>query len=98
MPNHISLKQRILYEMHAAPYSGHLGAGNTERNIAQHYWWPNMQTDVIQYVKTCPICQRNRKPTHKPFGRDAELAGAQGHLDKHQHGLHVTGLANHNER
>ena len=68
VPEHLKLKQRILYEMHAAPHSGHLGAGNTERNIAQHYWWFNMQKDVIQYVQTCPICQRNRKPTHKAHG------------------------------
>ena len=68
VPEHLNLKQRIFYEMHAAPYSGHLGAGNTERNIAQHYWWFNMQKDVIQYVRTCPICQRNRKPTHKAHG------------------------------
>ena len=68
VPEHLNIKQKILYEMHAAPYAGHLGAGNTERNIAQHYWWPNMQKDVIQYVRTCPICQRNRKPTHKTYG------------------------------
>ena len=68
VPEHLNIKQRILYEMHAAPYSGHLGAGNTERNIAQHYWWPNLQKEVISYVKTCPICQRNRKPTHKTYG------------------------------
>ena len=62
-----------MYEMHAAPYSGHLGTQNTERNIAQHYWWPNMQKEVIQYVKICPICQRNRKPTHKPHGEMLSL-------------------------
>ena len=68
IPNHLNLKQKIMYEMHAAPYSGHLGAGNTERNIATHYWWTNLQKDVIQYVKVCPVCQRNRKPTHKAYG------------------------------
>ena len=56
-----------MYEMHAAPYSGHLGARNTERNIATHYWWTNLQKDV-QYVKVCPVCQRNRNPTHKAYG------------------------------
>ena len=54
--------------MHSAPYSGHLGAGNTERNVASCYWWPNLQRDVIQYVKVCPVCQRNRKPTHRMHG------------------------------
>ena len=73
VPNHLNLKQKIMYEMHSAPYSGHLGTGNTERNIAQHYWWPHMQKEINQYVKTCPICQRNRKPTHKPFGEMLSL-------------------------
>ena len=68
VPEHQSLRHKILYEMHAAPYTGHLEAGNTERNIAAHYWWPHLQRDVVQYVKVCPTCQRNRKPTHKPFG------------------------------
>ncbi len=73
VPNHVSLKQKIMYEMHAAPYSGHLGTGNTERNIAQHYWWPHLQAEVTEYVKTCPVCQRNRKPTHKPYGEMLSL-------------------------
>ena len=73
VPEHLNIKQKIMYEMHAAPYSGHLGTQNTERNIAQHYWWPNMQKEVIQYVKICPICQRNRKPTHKPHGEMLSL-------------------------
>ena len=35
VPDHLNLKQKILYEMHNAPYSGHLGTGNTERNITR---------------------------------------------------------------
>jgi len=54
-------------------HGGHLGTGNTERNIAQHYWWPHLQAEVTEYVKTCPICQRNRKPTHKPYGETLSL-------------------------
>ena len=68
VPEHLNLKQKIMYEMHAAPYSGHLGAGNTEKNISAHYWWPSMQKEVIEYVRVCPVCQRNRKPTHKAYG------------------------------
>ena len=30
VPEQLNIKQRFLYEMHAAPYSGHLGTGNTE--------------------------------------------------------------------
>ena len=68
VPDHTSLKQKIMYKIHAAPYSGHLGTGKTERNISEDYWWPGMQKDIIHYVKVCPTCQRNRKPTQKPAG------------------------------
>ncbi len=56
------------------PYSGHLGSNNTERNINEHYWWPRMQRDIIQFVKVCPTCQRDRKPTQKPAGELQSLA------------------------
>ncbi len=35
VPEHDRLRHKILYEMHAAPYSGHLGAGN--RNGAKRW-------------------------------------------------------------
>ena len=73
VPEHTALKQKIMYEMHAAPYSGHLGSNNTERNISEHYWRPGMQKDIIQFVKVCPTCQRNRKPT-QPAGELQSLA------------------------
>ncbi len=78
VPEHMSLRQKIMYEMHNPPYSGHLGTGNTERNIAQHYWWPHLQRDVLQYVKVCPICQRNRRPTHKAYGEMQSLPVPKG--------------------
>ena len=78
VPDNPNLKHKILYEAHAAPYSGHLGTQNTERNINTHYWWPNQQKEVIQYVKTCPTCQRNRKPTHKVYGEMKSLPVPRG--------------------
>jgi hypothetical protein len=42
---------------------GHSGAFRTTVNIlADDYYWPTLEKDVNHYVKTCPQCQRFRRP------------------------------------
>jgi hypothetical protein len=52
-------------EYHDIPIAGHFGWRKCYDALAQHYYWPNMVTDVRDYVTTCPTCQRN-KPTPQP--------------------------------
>jgi hypothetical protein len=52
-------------EYHDIPIAGHFGWRKCYDVLAQHYYWPNMVTDVRNYVTTCPTCQRN-KPTPQP--------------------------------
>jgi transposase InsO family protein len=33
----------------------------TEETIGQHLWWAGMRKDIMEFVKTCPICQRNKR-------------------------------------
>ena len=37
---------------------GHLGRDKTHSKISPRYYWPNMYTDIEEYVKTCETCQR----------------------------------------
>jgi hypothetical protein len=37
----------------------------TEETIRQHLYWPDMQKDVRQYIKTCDTCQLNKKKNKK---------------------------------
>jgi hypothetical protein len=58
----------ILREAHDAPYSGHLGVGKTLHNVKRYYQWPNLHTEVKQYVLTCDSCQRMKSSNQKPAG------------------------------
>jgi hypothetical protein len=58
------LRARILHECHDTPSSGHLGTAKTIHTVTQHYFWPGMQPDITDYVRSCESCQRS-KPSHQ---------------------------------
>lgn len=45
----------------------HPGINRTEETIAQHLWWPKMRNHITNYVKICPLCQRNKRK-QKEYG------------------------------
>lgn len=58
VPDHRDLRSRILHDFHDLEVAGHFGWRKTYHAIAQHYYWPGMTTDVQDYVRRCPVCQR----------------------------------------
>ena len=56
-------------------YLLHPGSTRTEETIKQHFYWPNLRSDVRKYVGSCEICQKCKKQKPK-FGllpaKDAE--------------------------
>jgi hypothetical protein len=48
----------ILRETHDLPSSGHQGRDATFRKTSEVYFWPNMKTDIEEFVKTCQVCQK----------------------------------------
>lgn len=52
---------QILKELHDHPSAGHFGTERTYLKIRDRYAWPRMGRDVIKYVTTCEICQRNSR-------------------------------------
>ena len=60
LPDHGGVRQAALYQMHDAPWAGHVGRERTKWALKQSYWWPGMDADIDQYVKTCGPCQRNK--------------------------------------
>ena len=53
----------LLYLSHEHSLGGHFGIEKTAQKLLKHHWWPRLGKCVAQYVKSCEICQRAKKPT-----------------------------------
>ena len=61
-------KNQLLRQTHDHPLSGHQGQDNTYQRTSKLYYWPRMETDIKEYVRTCAICQkRERKRGEAPL-------------------------------
>ena len=60
VPHDMELKQRILFEYHDTPVSGHLGRDKTYLAVSRDYYWPQMEKWVRKYVRVCEVCQRTK--------------------------------------
>ena len=65
----VGLRKEIMHELHSGALEGHLGEDKTVSKIRERFYWPGIQRDVAQYIRTCPVCatrktppQRNRAP------------------------------------
>ncbi|KAA3482994.1 Gag protease polyprotein [Gossypium australe] len=52
------LKQTIIWEMRASPYSMHLGGNKMYWDVKKLYWWLGLKRDVIKFVAKCLTCQQ----------------------------------------
>ncbi len=73
VPDVNGLRQDILISVHDAPLAGHFGVAKTTQLAERMYWWPTLRKDVLQYVRTCDCCQRNKSSTQKPAGKAVPL-------------------------
>lgn len=58
----------ILKKFHDDPTAGHYGTDHTCHKIARKYFWPGMYTQVREYVKACPKCQKYKASNLRPAG------------------------------
>jgi hypothetical protein len=55
-------KRHRTYMMTAAhDHNGHRGFFSTKVLLTQRFWWPEMEKDINQFVKTCHPCQERQK-------------------------------------
>ena len=73
----VSLKDEVLAGCHDCPTSGHLGTQKTLDRVKCSFIWHELATDVSIYVRSCPVCNRNKKSNVKPrAGLHSFRAGA----------------------
>lgn len=57
VPNNKDIKRDLFKQFHDSPFVGHPGIKKTVSLITQFYYWPNINDDVLKYIKTCKVCQ-----------------------------------------
>ena len=67
------LVQRIMESEHDTKVAGHMGQDKTIELIRRNFWWPKMNERIIDFVRRCPECQKNKTSRHQPYGLSSPL-------------------------
>ncbi|KAL5578044.1 hypothetical protein UlMin_019743 [Ulmus minor] len=68
IPDDAELKEKLLSEAHATPYSVHPGATKMYQDLKGRFWWSGMKKEVAEYVAKCLICQKVKAEHQRPGG------------------------------
>jgi hypothetical protein len=68
VPDNKEIKNFILHAEHDSKVAGHFGLFKTLETVKANLYWPEMELDVEQDVRSCNSCQRNKTARHKKFG------------------------------
>jgi len=66
IPNNNILRNKLLKQFH--DNSGHIGVQKTHELISRQVYWKNLYDDIVEYVKQCIPCQRNKPSNQRPHG------------------------------
>ena len=69
VPEQASLRTELLRRFHDCPTAGHWGEKRTKELLQRTFYWPELGTDVKEWVSTCPQCQGKAIHRHKPYGQ-----------------------------
>lgn len=62
------LRQTVFRILHTDPTAGHPGRDATLESIRRDYYWPNLRSDVEEWIRSCDACQRNKVKNRQPHG------------------------------
>ncbi|GBG93530.1 hypothetical protein CBR_g73342 [Chara braunii] len=68
VPQDRILRTRLLGEYHDPRLAGHLGVARTLARLRQRFHWPDIISDVNQYIQSCAVCHRNKGRHQLPYG------------------------------
>jgi hypothetical protein len=61
-----SIVTELLLNAHSAPSSAHFGINKTYAKLRRNYYWSNMYTDCVNFIKSCEDCQSRKLPPRTP--------------------------------
>jgi transposase InsO family protein len=64
-----SMINSLLFSYHDNPLiGGHFAVQRTLEKLKQKFWWPDMKQNIINYIKSCVVCQAYNVSRHKRPG------------------------------
>lgn len=60
-----SYRVPVLKLAHENLMAGHLGVTKTVRRISKYFFWPGLRSSVVNFCRSCDVCQRIGKPNQK---------------------------------
>ncbi|MCG8525033.1 MAG: hypothetical protein MI748_01545, partial [Opitutales bacterium] len=67
VPRNYEIRTAILDAAHGME-GMHQGVKKTLEIVERNYYWPKLQRDVEDFVRSCEICARSKKSTQQPLG------------------------------
>jgi hypothetical protein len=58
----------VLKSEHDSKIAGHFGQDKTIELVRRHFWWPKMNEAIVDYIRSCPDCQRDKSRRHRQYG------------------------------
>ena len=57
-------RKKLFHDVHSGVYGGHLRDAKIHGELAKHYWWPGMRSDIVSWCRECITCA-TRQPGKK---------------------------------
>ena len=73
VPEGRKIREQILESEHDTKVAGHMGQDKTIELVRRNFWWPKMNERIIDFVRSCPECQKNKASRHQPYGLTSPL-------------------------
>jgi len=68
IPKDAGLRRTIMEAEHDSKIAGHFGTYKTIGRVMANFYWPKMDENISQYVRSCTVCQLNKVIRHEKFG------------------------------
>jgi len=59
-------RAKLIQEAHASRFAAHGGIHKTLHRLGSCYWWPDMASDVSEFIRSCSTCQEAKSQLTKP--------------------------------
>jgi len=67
IPKDEALKRIIMEAEHDSRMAGHFGTYKTIGRVRANFYWPKMDEQITEYVRSCDICQHNKVIRHRKY-------------------------------